>query len=103
MLTILVNGYFFRVMKGLLVTLLAAMLLSPLASLGNEGSDSVIVYPSYPDGGISYIYVIPGYQGEPVEGQETSVAYVKQPVFKNKVLASRNYRQILCTKYTICD
>ena len=97
------NGYLFRVMKKVLLALIAGLLMAPALSMGFEGTANVIVYTSYPNDVISYIYVIPAEQNESVSGRETAITYFKPPVFRNNILVSRNYRNVLCTKYTICD
>ena len=93
----------FRVMKKVLLALIAGLLMAPALSMGFEGAANVIVYTSYPNDVISYIYVIPAEQNESVSGRETAITYFKPPVFTNNILVSRNYRNVLCTKYTICD
>ncbi len=103
MLTKLVKGYLFRVMKKTLLTLIAGLLMSPALSMASEGTANVIVYTSYPDDVISYIYVIPADVNESAPDRETKITYFKPPVFTNNILVSRNYRNVLCTKYTICN
>ena len=93
----------FRVMKKMLLSLIAGLLMAPALSIGSEGTANVIVFTSYPDDVISYIYVIPAEQNESVSGRETKITYLKPPVFTNNILVSRNYRNVLCTKYTICN
>jgi hypothetical protein len=90
-------------MKNVILTLIALSLIAPAMSLGSEGSEDVIVYTSYPDDVISYIYVIPAERKETGSEADTKIAYLKPPVFTNQIFVSRNYKTVLCTKYTICD
>jgi hypothetical protein len=90
-------------MKKVILTLIAVLLTAPALTTGSEGSGDVIVYTSYPDDVISYIYVIPARQNEAASGNDTKITYLKPPVFTNQIFVSRNYRSVLCTKYTICD
>ena len=68
-----------------------------------ETTDRVIVYTAYPNNSISYIYVIPADGKESATAARTTVAYLKPPVFTDQSFVSRYYRNILCTKYTICN
>lgn len=90
-------------MKKVLISLIAGLLIAPALTLGSEGTQNVIVYTSYPDDVISYIYVIPARQDESVSGGETPLTFFKPPAFTSNLLVSRNYRSVLCTKYTICN
>ena len=90
-------------MKKLLVLLIAGLLWAPVMSSGSEVSEEVIVYSTYPNNNISYIYVLPAEGEDSASDSGTSVAYLKPPVFSNQIFVSRNYRNILCTKYTICN
>ncbi|MEW6144591.1 MAG: hypothetical protein AB1598_06180 [Thermodesulfobacteriota bacterium] len=93
----------FRLMKKVILALIAVLMTAPALTMGSEGSGEVIVYTSYPDDVISYIYVIPYRQEVTESGSDTKITYLKPPVFTNQILVSRNYKTVLCTKYTICD
>lgn len=90
-------------MKKLILILIIGLLSVPVLAQAMETADQVIVYTAYPNNSISYIYVIPADGKEPASSARTTVAYLKPPVFTDQSFVSRYYRNILCTKYTICN
>ncbi len=90
-------------MKKLLVLLIAGLFWAPVLSSGTEHEENVIVYSAYPNNYISYIYVLQPEGKGSASGPGVNIAYLKPPVFSNQLYVSRNYRNILCTKYTICN
>jgi hypothetical protein len=90
-------------MKKLLVLFIAGLLWAPALSSGSEHEENVIVYSTYPNNNISYIYVLPAEGNGSASGTGVNIAYLKPPVFSSQIYVSRNYRNILCTKYTICN
>jgi len=90
-------------MKKLIFTLMGILMLSPVLSMAAEGSEAVIAYSTYPNDVISYIYVIPAGKQSPEPGQTPEITYLKPLVFTNQLFAGRNYRAVLCGKYTFCN
>ena len=90
-------------MKKLLLFLILGLLCLPALAHASESVDRVIVYASYPDNSLSYIYVINADGKEKAPDSRTSVAYLKPPVFTDQTFVSRYYRNVLCTKYSICN
>ena len=78
-------------------------MLFPALSLAAEESDSVIAYTTYPNDVISYIYVIPAEEKDAESDQSPEITYLKPPVFTSRLFAGRNYKTVLCGKYTICN
>jgi len=90
-------------MKKLLLILIIGLLSATAITHASETADQVIVYTAYPNNSLSYIYVIHADGKESAPDARTTVAYLKPPVFTDQSFVSRYYRNILCTKYTICN
>lgn len=90
-------------MKRVIFTLLGVLMLSPALSAISEESGSVIAYSTYPNDVISYIYVIPAPAKDEGSGQTPEITYLKPLVFTNQLFAGRNYKTVICGKYTICN
>lgn len=90
-------------MKKVILILLGGLMLSPSLSMAAEEPGSVIAYTTYPNDVISYIYVIPAEKKDAESGQSPEITYLKPPVFTNQLFAGRNYKTVLCGKYTICN
>ena len=90
-------------MKKIILTLLVAVMLAPALSLAAEESGHIIAYSTYPNDVISYIYVIPADKKDTESGQSAELTYLKAPVFTSELFAGKNYRAVLCGKYTFCN
>jgi hypothetical protein len=90
-------------MKKVILTILGVFMLFPALSMAAEEPGSVIAYTTYPNDVISYIYVIPAEKKDAESGQSPEITYLKPPVFTNQLFAGRNYKTVLCGKYTICN
>jgi len=90
-------------MKKLIFTILGVLMLSPVLSAAAEESDSVIAYTTYPNDVISYIYIIPVEEKDQKPDQSPEITYLKPPVFTSQLFAGKNYKTVLCGKYTICN
>jgi hypothetical protein len=90
-------------MKKVIFTILGFLMLSPVLSAASEEPDSVIAYTTYPNDVISYIYVIPAQEDDQKSDQSPDITYLKPPVFTSQLFAGRNYKTVLCGKYTICN
>jgi hypothetical protein len=90
-------------MKKLILLLMLGLLSASSLVQAAETADQVIVYAAYPNNSLSYIYVISADGDGKAPDTRTNVAYLKPPVFTDQTFVSRYYRNILCTKYSICN